>query len=132
MRLVESDQQVLEALGAAEAAEPGEEREQRLLGARMGAYRSARRLLDAVIQAWTFFQTSLDFGSTAMLADIETGYRLLHAAQVSAIAQAEDALKLFPAELADSERNGLARQVRQAEEQAEKAQGGLQWRRGKA
>lgn len=130
-RLVESDQPVLEALAAAGQA-PDDEREQKLLGARMGSYRSARRLLDAVIQGWTFFPTALDFGSTAMLADIEAAFRLLAAAQASAIAQAEDTLKLFPEDLAASERNGLARQVRQADELAEKAQGGLQWRRGKA
>lgn len=124
MRLVESDQKVLEALASADEAQRA--------GATMGAYRSARRLLDAVIQAYTFLQQALDFGSPSRLADIEAGVRLLVAAQAGAIAQAEDMLKLLAEDLAESERPGLVRQVRQAGELAEKAQGGLSWRRGKA
>ncbi|HEY9724269.1 MAG TPA: cyclodeaminase/cyclohydrolase family protein [Oscillatoriaceae cyanobacterium] len=124
LRLVESDQKALETLASADEAQRA--------GAVMGAYRSARRLLDAVIQAYTFLQQALDFSHPSRLADIEAGVRLLVAAQEGAIAQAEDTLKLLPEDMAESERPGLVRQIRQVSELAEKARGGLSWRRGKA
>jgi formiminotetrahydrofolate cyclodeaminase len=129
--LLVKDAGPLEALGRALALPAGPERAQAVSGARLMAYRSARRLLDYTVQGLTLMQSALDFGSTAFLTDIEAGNRLLMAAQETGIAASEDHLREMEPAFAAGERAALADQIRQARELATRAEGALSWRRGK-
>lgn len=129
--LAAKDARPLEALERAEALPAGPDRAQAVAGARLMAYRSARRLLDYTVQGLTLLQSALDFGSTAFLTDIEAGHRLLVAAQETAIAASEDHLREMDPTFAGGEGAALANQARQGRELQARAEGALSWRRGK-
>lgn len=131
LELADADVALLEALTAAEAQE-GEAAQAHVAAARLAAYRSARRLVDFTIQGLSQVPSTLDWGSTVMLPDIENGWRLLAAAMEGAIACCEDHLKQLEPAFADVETQALRRQGQQGREMVGRAQGALAWRRGKA
>lgn len=130
--LAESDAERLADLSAAMAAPDAAEKEATVKAARLAAYRSSRRIVDYTIQGLTQVQRPLDWGSVGMLADIEVGWRLLAAALEGGIACAEDHLKQLEPAFAGGEWESLDQQIAQGRELADRAHGGLSWRRGKA
>lgn len=129
--LAASDAQHLASLEAALALPDGAEKTAQVTAARLAAYRSARRIVDYTIQGLTQVQRPLDWGSLGMLADIEVGWRMLAAALEGGIACAEDHLKQLSPDFAGGEWESLDQQIQQGRELADRAHGGLSWRRGK-
>ena len=97
----------------------------------LARYRIARRMLDLAIQALTYLQSALDWGNPAYLTDQEAGWRLVHAAMRTAIAEAEDRLRELDPAIAEAERPSLETQAREGNELAIRAESNLAWRRGK-
>lgn len=129
--LASADAEHLASLEAAMARPEGLTQQAELKAARLAAYRSSRRVIDYTIQGLTQVQRPLDWGSLGMLADIEVGWRMLAAALEGGIACAEDHLKQLEAGFAGGEWETLDQQIQQGRELADRAHGGLSWRRGK-
>ena len=100
-------------------------------GARLPAYRAARTLVDLAVQGLGQVKPTLDWGGTALLADLEAGWRLQGAALEAAVAYSEDQLKHLPADLVAGEAEALATQAAYGRELQARAQAELAWSRGK-
>lgn len=98
---------------------------------RLPAYRAARTLVDLAIQSLQCLKPVLDMGGTALLSDLETGWRLQAAGLEAAIAACEDHLRHLPATLVEGEAEVLAQQAASARELQARAMAELAWRRGK-
>lgn len=125
---------LVDAAARAEAVLPARDAEDQPAagpGARLPAYRAARTLVDLAIQGLGTIKPTLDMGSTAMLADLEAGWRLMGAGLDAAIAACEDHLRRLPPELAGGEEEALEKQARNGRELQARALAELAWRRGK-
>lgn len=128
---------VIEADATAEAAldealgESDEDADARQAGARVPAYRAARRLLDFTIQGLTLLRPTLDHGSRLALADLETAWRLMATALEAAIAACEQHLLGLSSFFAEAERPALETSTRQGRELVDQAVGEMSWRLGR-
>jgi formiminotetrahydrofolate cyclodeaminase len=132
LALVGKDEKAMAAMDRAVAQPAGTDLAMAVAGARLLAYRSARRLLDTTIQGLTQLQSVLDLSDVSVVTDVEVGRRLVVAAQEAAIAAAEDHLRSMDPGFADAERQALESQAQQGRELVARAEGALSWRRGKA
>jgi formiminotetrahydrofolate cyclodeaminase len=107
-----------------------EDADARQAGARVPAYRGARRLIDCLIQALTLLKPTMDLGNRGLIADFETAWRLLATALEAAIASCEQHLLGLSSFFVEAERPGLIEQAIQGREWVERASGELSWRLG--
>ena len=99
--------------------------------ARLGAYRTARQLLDLTVQGLTQMQVVFECGSAVFWADGEAAWRLQAAAMEAAFAVCEDHLRELDPAVIVGEPEALAQQIARGRELQGRAQGGLSWRRGR-
>lgn len=99
-------------------------------GARVPAYRAARRLVDFTIQGLTLMPHALDHGSRKMLADLELAWRLLATALEAGIAACEQHLLGLSCFFAEAEKPSLETSAKQGRELVDRASGDLSWRLG--
>lgn len=118
------------ALQAAQSAPEHPSKPQKVIVARLAAYRTARRVVDFSIQGLSRVQAPLEFGGFVYVAEVETGWRMLSAAMESAIAACEAHLKPMEQRFAERERAAMDKQAQLGREMAARAQGALSWRRG--
>lgn len=130
VELVAEDARVIGALNELMAQPEHPSKPQRVIVARMAAYRVSRRLVDMTIQGLSRVQAPLEFGAFRMVADVEAGWRLLSASMEGAVAACEGHLKPMDQRFAERERAALAKQAQQGREMAARALGALSWRRG--
>lgn len=129
LNVVAADLAAVDALDAA-LADEGPDADAKQAGARLPAYRAARRLMDCVIQGLTLMLPALDVGSRVALADLEAAWRLLDAALEAAIAACEQHLNGLSSFFAEGERPALDEQARQGREWVEQASAQMGWRLG--
>lgn len=127
---MEEDARVSAALAELLAGPEHPSKPQKVIAARLAAYRSARRLVDLTIQGLSRVQGPLEFGSFEMVGEVEAGWRLVAAGMEGAMAACEAHLKPLEQRFADRERTALMKQAQQGREMAGRAQGALAWRRG--
>lgn len=128
--VITADFKAAEALEVA-LADTSEDADGLQAGARVPAYRAARRLIDFAIQGLTLLPHALDHGSRLALADLETAWRLLETALESGISACEQHLKGLSVFFADAERPALEESKTQGREWVERAAGDMSWRLGR-
>ncbi|MDB5096441.1 MAG: hypothetical protein JWM80_862 [Cyanobacteria bacterium RYN_339] len=128
--VITADLAAAEALEAA-LADTTDEADAIQAGARVPAYRAARRLIDFAIQGLTLMPHALDHGSRLVLADLEVAWRLLAAALEAGIAACEQHLQGLSYFFAESERPALEASALQGREWVDRATGDLSWRLGR-
>jgi hypothetical protein len=96
--------------------------------ARLAAYRASRALLELSLQALGQIKPVLDRGTTALLPDLELGWRLVAAAMEGVFTLCEGHLRELPEAWAIGEEAGLATQARYGRELQARAMSELAWR----
>lgn len=130
LELIEEDTRVNGELKALLDGPEHPSRPQKVIAARLAAYRSARRVVDLAIQGLSRVQGPLEFGNFDMVGEVEAGWRLVAAGMEAAMAACEAHLKPLEQRFAERERAALMKQAQQGREMAARAQGALAWRRG--
>jgi formiminotetrahydrofolate cyclodeaminase len=128
--VIQADQAAADGLETA-LADTSEDADAIQAGARVPAYRAARRLVDFSIQGLTLMPHALDHGSRVVLADLEVAWRLLGTALEAGIAACEQHLMGLSYFFAEAERPALEASAQQGREWVERATGDLSWRLGR-